>query len=250
MHRPSWLAVELRTRLLRRGTRRRRSVNRARSGLRRDHATLRNNRLPGRGLGRCCPRSRRGGRLCRSWRSGRFFCRSSRRRRRFGRRRNHHGRRLLCLGRRRSHHYGRRRSGFFWLSLLHWRSGRRRRSNNRRSLARSRNNYGPFGRGRLDNRLFRCRSRRRRSGYRRRRRFGRSCRRRFHHRCRPGRHRRMLVLLLFLLQQAHHIARLGDLGEIELRLDLRRSGSFPGGRAGLGSKVLPDFFSFIGLNRA
>jgi hypothetical protein len=60
----------------------------------------------------------------------------------------------------------------------------------------------------------------------------------------------MFHFLLPLFQQPCHIARLGNLGEINLRLDLRRRSSLPGGRARLGGKVLSDFFRFIRLNRA
>jgi len=60
----------------------------------------------------------------------------------------------------------------------------------------------------------------------------------------------MFHFLLPLFQQLHDIARLGDLGEIDLRLDLRLRGSFPGGRAGLGGKMLPDSFRFVNFNRA
>jgi len=58
----------------------------------------------------------------------------------------------------------------------------------------------------------------------------------------------MFQFLLPLLQQLHDIARLRDLGEIDFRLDLRRCGSFPGGRAGLGGEMLPDSFRFVNFN--
>jgi hypothetical protein len=38
----------------------------------------------------------------------------------------------------------------------------------------------------------------------------------------------MLLLHLFFLQQLEHIARLGDSGQIEFRLDLSGSGPLPG----------------------
>jgi hypothetical protein len=60
----------------------------------------------------------------------------------------------------------------------------------------------------------------------------------------------MFHFLLPLFQQLHHVARLGNLGEINLWLDLRRRTSLPGGRARLRGKVLSDLFRFIGLNGA
>lgn len=55
-----------------------------------------------------------------------------------------------------------------------------------------------------------------------------------------------LLLLFALLQQAQNIAGLGDPGEIDLRLDLRRTRrSFSLGRRGLGRKVLTNLFGFI-----
>jgi hypothetical protein len=60
----------------------------------------------------------------------------------------------------------------------------------------------------------------------------------------------MFLLPLPLFEQLFHVARLGNLGEINLRLDLRRRSSLPGGRARLGGKVLSDFFRFIRLNGA
>lgn len=60
----------------------------------------------------------------------------------------------------------------------------------------------------------------------------------------------MFHFLLPLPQQLHNIAWLGDLGEIDLRLDLRLRGFFPGGRAGLGGEMLPDSFRFVNFYRA
>jgi hypothetical protein len=60
----------------------------------------------------------------------------------------------------------------------------------------------------------------------------------------------MLLLLFALPQQTSDIARLGNLGEINLRLDLGSSrGLFLGGCGGLG-KMLPYFFRFIIFKRA
>jgi hypothetical protein len=54
----------------------------------------------------------------------------------------------------------------------------------------------------------------------------------------------MRLLLALLLQQLQHIAGLGNLREIELRLDFR-SGRFVSGGAGLGGKIFPDPVRFI-----
>jgi hypothetical protein len=56
--------------------------------------------------------------------------------------------------------------------------------------------------------------------------------------------------LLPLLQQPCDIAGLGNFGEIDLRLDLWRRSSLPGGSPGLRGEVFPDLFRFIGLNGA
>lgn len=60
----------------------------------------------------------------------------------------------------------------------------------------------------------------------------------------------MFHFLLPLFQQPCNVAGLGNLGEINLRLDLRRRSSLPGGRARLRGKVSSDLFRFIGLNGA
>lgn len=138
--------MHLRTLLLRYGARRRRRVNGTRPGLRRDHASLWNDWLARRRLGR----GRWTTGLRRNWR-----CRFGNRRwrcRRFCRRRRYRSRRLLRLhGWRRDHHRG-RRSGLFNF-FLNWRS--RGRRNNRWRLTRGRNDHGPLCYGRLHNRLFR-----------------------------------------------------------------------------------------------
>src|SRR6185437_7549538 len=92
---------------------------------------------------------------------------------------------------------------------------------------------------------------------------GRSCRRRrgFHghwrssrwggHGRRFGRRRgRMLLLLLSLSEQPCYVARLGNLGEVDLRFDLCRGRSFPRRRPGPGRKMLSYQYRFILLNRA
>jgi hypothetical protein len=60
----------------------------------------------------------------------------------------------------------------------------------------------------------------------------------------------MFHFLLPLFQQPCNVARLGNLGEINFRLDLRRRSSLPGGRAWLRGKVFSDLFRFIRLNGA
>jgi hypothetical protein len=60
----------------------------------------------------------------------------------------------------------------------------------------------------------------------------------------------MLLLLLSFSEQPCYVARLGNLGEINFRLDLSRGRSFPRGRAGFGRKMLSDTYRFILLNRA
>jgi hypothetical protein len=207
LHRASWRST------WRSGTRRRRGVNGTRSCLRRDHSSLLHNRLARYGLGRrrrgrgrllaCLCRWRRCGRLlrCRWW-----WC-------------NYHGWRMRGRG---DHHRG--RSGRLF-------NGWRRNYCRRRRL----------DHGRCDhNTSFRCRSSR----------FGRyngwflSCLRlwgrsgwfhgnRWRGRCcggnrRPGRRcGRMLLLLFSLPQQPCYVARLGDLGEVDLRFDLCRGCSLP-----------------------
>jgi hypothetical protein len=69
-------------------------------------------------------------------------------------------------------------------------------------------------------------------------------------RCRFWRRGRVLLLLLPLLEQLHHVAGLGNLGEINLRLDLGRGSLLPGSRARFGRQMLSYFFGFILFNRA
>ena len=192
--------------------RRRRRVNRSRAGLRRNHSSLLHNRLARHGLGgRRRSRSRLLTCFCRWGRCKRLLRRS-------WRRCNYHGWRM----RGRSNHNCGRSGGLF-------NCGRRNHCRRRRLHHR-----------RCDhNTSFRCRSSR----------FGRyncwflRCWRldnrsgRFHgdrwrgRRCgngRPGRRcGRMLLLLLSLSEQPCYIARLGDLGEVDLGFDLRRGCSLP-----------------------
>lgn len=236
--------MKLRTRMLSCGTRWGSRVNRPRACLRRDHAPLRNNGLAGRRLRRSCCGSGRSRRLCSHGRC-RFICRSGSGRG-FRRRCNNCRGRLRLRRRRCDHDCGRCRR--FFNFFLCWRS--RRWRDNWRRLARRRHNYrtlnswrGSFGRNFFRCRRLRCNSRR---GLR----LRRSRRRRFHHGCRPRRRRWMLEFLLPLFQQSRNIARLGNLGEIDLRLDLWRRSSLPGGSPGFRDKVSPDLFRFIGLDRA
>ena len=213
--------------------RRRSCVNRPRAGLRRNHSALRDNRLSRRWLGR----SRR------CWRTG---CCLRRRSRSFWlcRRRCN-----CCCGRMRGrrNNHGRRRCGFF--------RSRGRRNYGRRLSRRRRDHSGLFrlrrSRFRRNNgcRLLRCRSRR----------CGRSCRFlrsrscRLYRGCRRRGRRprwRLLLLLLSFPEQLGDVARLGDLGEIDLRLHFRGSRSLFGSRAGFRRKVLPHPFRFILLKRA
>lgn len=55
----------------------------------------------------------------------------------------------------------------------------------------------------------------------------------------------MLLFLLALAQQLHDVAWFGDLGEIDLGLDLRLRAFFPGGRARAGRKMFADLFCFV-----
>ena len=162
-------------------------------------------------------------------------------------RRNHSSLRHNRLAR---YRLGRRRScGSSLRSCRHWRRCRRflrcrwRRCNNNcwRMSGRGDHNCGRSGR------LF-------------------SCRRRCHGRClhlcwrssrrgccnrRFGRRRgRMLLLLLSLPEQPCYVARLGNLGEVDLRFDLGRGRFFPRRRAGPGRKMLSYPYRFIFLNRA
>jgi hypothetical protein len=54
-----------------------------------------------------------------------------------------------------------------------------------------------------------------------------------------------LLLLLALFEQLHNVARLGNLGEINLRLYLAGGRSLSAGRAGFRCKVLSHLFSFV-----
>jgi hypothetical protein len=220
---------------------RRRRINRARASLRRDHAALRNQRLLRNRLGR---RSCRSGWLSTRRSSGRLRCRCCRRRRSLGQRL--HCWRLLWLSWRWSYHHGRRRGRFLCCG------GWRRRRNNRRRLARRRNHNRSLRHGWLYNRFFRDRRLCRNRSWRRLLRFRRSCcRRRFgRRRCGSGRRDRMLHLLLPFFQQPQHVSRLLRLGEVDLRLDIRRSGLVPGSRAGFGREILPDLHRFIFFNGA
>lgn len=215
---------------------RRSRVNRPRAGLRRNHSALRNNRLARCGLGRSCRSWRTGSSLWR--RSGSFWlCR-----------RRYDGRcRWMC--RRCNNHRG-RRSWFFRRGW--WR-------NHGRGLPRRRRNHSPFrlrcrrfGRNNCRRRLLRCWGQR--SGRRCRFLRNRRCRLRRDCGCRGRRtrwwRRRLLLLLLSFPEQLGNIARLGDLGEINLRLHFRGSRSLSGTRAGFRRKVLPHPFRFILLKRA
>jgi hypothetical protein len=218
-------------------TRRRRGVNGTRACLRRDHSSLLHNRLARCGLGRRRRwRSRLLSCLCRWSRCWRFLrCR--------WRRCNYHGWRMCG----RSHHHGGRSGRFFNC----WRRNHCRR---RRRLHHRRCDHNTFfrcwnSRFRRYNRwLFNCWRLCSRSGC-----FYWSCgrgRSRGNH-GRPGRRcGRMLLLLLSLPQQPCYIARLGDLGEVDLGFDLCRGCSLPRRRARPGRKMLSHLFRFILLNRA
>jgi hypothetical protein len=216
--------------------RRRCGVNRARACLRRDHAALRNQRLLRHRLGRW----RRGN--C-GLRARRYWLSLRGRWRRLGRHRNGCRQGRLC--RRWRHHHGGRRC---WL-LCCRRS--RRRSNNGRRLARRRNYNRSFCHCGLGHHGLFCH--RRRGNWRRGRlRLGRrnGGRRLGHGRRRLGRRRWMLHCLLAFFQQLQHVTRLVRLGKVDLRLGVRRGGSFPGGRTALGREILPDLYRFILFNGA
>jgi len=61
---------------------------------------------------------------------------------------------------------------------------------------------------------------------------------------------RVLLLLLPLLEQAHHVTGLGNPGEIDLGLDLGGRRLLSLSRRGLGRKVFADLFGFIFLDGA
>ena len=210
-------------------------INRTWTGLRCDHSPLWNDRLLRRGLGCSRRRSARRRWCCR------FRGRLSRNRRLWSR-----------LSRRRCYYHCRWSSGFFGCSRSgrrrnRWRCGFCRRRCNDNGSFRSwcyrfwRNHCGLFlrGRRRTDRRCGRCGLRWWR---------GRTHRRR---RCRPGlRSWGMMLLLFALAQQTSDIARLGNLGEIDLRLDLGSSRVLLlGDRGGLG-EMLPYLFRFIVFKRA
>lgn len=209
---------------------RRSRVDRPWARLRRNHSSL-PNRLAGNGLCRsrgrrclcsCC-RGRSSRRLLRrGWRgwSGRrmygwSYDNCGRCRRFFNRRRRHHGRRCrLDYGRCDHNTSFRCRCSRFRANgsglLRHW---RRRRS-------------GCF------HRYYRGRG------------LGGNSRR-------PGwRSGRLVLFLLFLLEQPHYVAGLGDLGKVDLRLDLGCGCSLSRGRTGLGGKMLAYLFRFVLLNGA
>jgi hypothetical protein len=56
-----------------------------------------------------------------------------------------------------------------------------------------------------------------------------------------------MLLLLALLQEPHNVAGFGDFGEIDFGPDLGLACFFLRRRSGLGGKMLPDFFRFIGF---
>jgi len=60
----------------------------------------------------------------------------------------------------------------------------------------------------------------------------------------------MLLFLFALPQQLHYVARLGDLGKVDLRLHLARRCLLLLSGAGLGRKVLAYFFGFVLLDGA
>ena len=203
--------------------------------MRRNHSSLRHNGLAGRWL----------------WRRSRSRLHIRCRSRSFRLRLWRHNCRRWRLRRRRNHDRW-RRCRFF--------RGRRRRNHRRR---RSR-----FGRWRRDySSLFCCRrcglgNNNRRLNYRWRCRCSRclrfSSRRRYcrlanrWRRCcsRPHRRcRRLVLLLLSFPEQPRYVAGLGDLGEIDLRLDVRRRRPLSYSRAGFGRKVLAHPFRFILLKR-
>ena len=148
------------------------------------------------------------------------------------------------LRRRSDHHCGRSGRLFNWRRRNYCRRRRlyRRRCNHSTSFRCRSSRFGYYSGGLIGRRRRRCRRRFHRS----RRSSGRSGNdRRF------GRRRgRMLFLLLSFSEQPCYVARLGDLGEVDLRLDLCRGRSFPRGRAGFGRKMLSYQYRFILLNRA
>ena len=243
-HGPAGLPVKLRARLLSCWARRRSCVDGARTSLWCNHAPLRDDGLARCGLGRNCCRSGRSGGLRRHG-GCRFICASGSGR--SFRRRCNDRRGRLRLSRRRSY-YDRRGRCSFLNFFLDWRS--RRWRDNRRCLTGRGHNHRTFsnGRGSFRSSFFRCRRWRcsSRGGLRLRRGGDRG----FHHGRGTRRGCWMLEFLLPLFQQLRDIARFGYLGKIDLWLDLWRSRPFPGGSPGLCGEVFPDFFRFIGLDRA
>jgi hypothetical protein len=215
------------------GARRWCCVYRTRTSLRRDHSPLLHNRLPRHGLAR--RRSRRSRRTRRGggWSSRCFWLRRWWRScccwRMYGRRDHNRGRTSRLFDRRRRYHSRRHRLD----------QGRCDHSTSFRCwCSRFRRNNGWFLR-----RWRRCRRRRFYGRYRCSR-FGGNGRR-------PGRRRGwMLLFLLSLSEQFHYIARLGDLGKVDLRFYFRSGRPLPRRGARLGGKVLAYTFRFILLNRA
>lgn len=205
-------------------------VHRPGPGLRRDNATLRNNRLLG------------------WWLSGRR-CNTLHRRRRNWRYRRLHHRRRRCRGRRlmnrrrRNYHCGQR--GRFFLNWRRRRRNRlldRRRSHHRRLFDRSRRRRRRrFGRNNSRSFLNRRRSQRLDRWLRR------NCR--WRHRCdwRARRRRsRAQLLLFYFLELAEHVTRLVHSGEINFGFDLSRGVPLESGcRRGFSRKMLPDLLGEI-----
>jgi hypothetical protein len=60
----------------------------------------------------------------------------------------------------------------------------------------------------------------------------------------------MLLLLLAFLEQFENVAGLGNLGEIDLRLNFRLAGLLLDRRRGLRRKMFADFFGLVILKGA
>ena len=235
-NRTSWRRPTLRRGLRTRWLLRRSQVDRSGAGLRHDHAPHRSaspRRRSGRRsrLGRMCLGRRRNfceRRSHRLWGCSRN-CRPYRwwwRNYNFGRRRRHWRGFLRRHGRRRSLRRGRRNNWRCNYRTDHWRRGRSNRGGSRlsRHWRRGRRCWG---------------NRTRRHGSRRaRRRFRRMC-------CRPrGGRVRLLV------DRLQHVAGLGNVGEVELRLDVL--GARPSGARvlcrrcfAMSGKVLPHLLRFV-----
>ena len=212
----------------------RRPIHGPGTGLRGDHAPLRNNRLLG------C-RFRR-----RSWSCGGRSSGNGRRWRGMTRRRL--GRGWRCRWRR-DHDCGRLRRRRL---LRSWRSWRRRSNNRSCWFGGRRRHYRGFfwhhGLGNNDRRLF-CGRRRGRCRLGSRYRSRRTNRSRW--RCHGlGGSGWVLLLQLALLEQFENIARLGNLGEIDLGLNFRLAGPFLDRRRGLCRKMFAHFFGLVILKGA